>query len=664
MRTASLSAVATYVRQLAQRDAYRSTEHQLIESFTRVHDEAAFAEIVRLHGPMVLATCRRVLRHTQDAEDVFQATFLVLARKAASIRANESLGGWLHQVAFRLALRARNENERRRVRQTTVDVADAESSCPSRHRLRDALDEELQRLPEAYRSAIVLCYLEGRTQNEAARLLATTSDAVNSRLKRGRELLRKRLARSGLILSASALVHGLAAEVVNSALAATAIEALTRTAIDFVFNPGSVSGISAQAVLLAKGGLSTMIPVKMKIASVLLLAAVALTVGAWLTLPTAAGKNPLRADAAPNLTQLPKEGGPKGDKKQPLGCIIIWLDGGPSQIDTFDPKAGDIAIFKAIDTNVKGIQFTENFPLLAKQANHLAVIRSMTHRTGDHQRGAYLMHTGQEPGLNAEFPSLGSVLAKELSGERPDLPRFFTIGGIDTGPGLLGKEYSAIGVGGAGFNENPLALPPVDAFEEVAKGKGEKLRDAVAKVFDLSEEKDAVRDAYGRGRLGSGCLLARRLIERGVPVVEVAQAGWDTHGNAKAQTKKVAGELDAALGTLLKELHERKKLDSTLIVCMGEFGRTPVVNANGGRDHYPFAFTTLLAGRGIKGGQTIGKTSANGKAVEEHPVTPQEFLATIYQSLGIDPAKTNRDSAGAAIPLVEKGNPPIKEALR
>jgi RNA polymerase sigma factor (sigma-70 family) len=665
MRTASLNSVVAYVRQLTQREARRSSESELIQSFTGAHDEAAFAEIVRLHGPMVLATCRRVLRHTQDAEDAFQATFLVLARKAASIRTSESLGGWLHQVAFRLALRARSNKERKRTRQVAVEFAQVESFEPSRQCLRDALDEELQRLPDAYRSAIVLCYLEGRTQIEAARLLATTSDAVNSRLKRGRKLLRQRLARGGLILSASALVHGLTAEAANAALAGTAIQALSRTAIHFAFNSGSLSGVSARAALLAKGGLSTMIPAKLKIASALLLAVVALSVGARLAPPTAAGKNPPLVDEAPFLAQGPKEEGPKGKKKQQLGCIILWLEGGPSQTDTFDPKAGDIAIFKAIDTNIKGVQFTEIFPLLAKQANHLAVIRSMTHRTGDHQRGAYLMHTGQEPGPNAEFPSLGSVLAKELSGDRPDLPRFFRIGGPhpfgESGPGLLGKEYSAIGVGRTGMN---LSLPPEDAFEEVAKGKGKKLRDAVAKAFDLNEEKDAVRDAYGHGRFGSSCLLARRLIERGVPVVEVALGGWDTHGNAKEATKRVGSELDAALASLLKDLHERKKLDTTLIVCMGEFGRTPVINANGGRDHYPLAFTTLLAGRGIKGGQAIGKTSKDAVKVDERPVTPQEFLATIYQALDIDPAKTNRDSAGAAIPLVEKGNLPVKEALR
>src|SRR5262249_41073821 len=155
-------------------------------------------------------------------------------------------------------------------------------------------------------------------------------------------------------------------------------------------------------------------------------------------------------------------------------------------------------------------------------------------------------------------------------------------------------------------------------------------------------EKEAVRNAYGPSVFGSGCLLARRLVECGVPVVEVTQGGWDTHADALTQTKKVGAEFDAGLASLLKDLHERKKLDTTLIVCMGEFGRTPNVNVNGGRDHYPLASTVLLAGRGIKGGQAIGKTSADGLKVEERPVSPPELLATIYQALGVDPSKTNR----------------------
>jgi hypothetical protein len=349
------------------------------------------------------------------------------------------------------------------------------------------------------------------------------------------------------------------------------------------------------------------------------------------------------------------------------------MSGGPSQNDTFDPKPGNVALFKAIDTNLPGVQFTENFPMLAKQADKLAIIRSMTHRTGDHSRGSYLMHTGYEPGPNVDVPSLGSVLAKELGDDRA--PRFFHIGATafsngGAGPAFLGKQFGPISIGAAtGFDaaprpNDPLPLPAVEAFEAVAKGKGEAHRKAVAKAFDLKDEQADLRDAYGKSRFGKSCLLASRLVQAGVPVVEVTLGGWDTHGNAVALSQKVCPELDAAFAALLQDLQNRKKLDSTVIVWMGEFGRTPLVNPNGGRDHYPQAFTAVLAGRGIKGGQAIGKTSNDGVQVEERPVSPQELFATIYTALGIDPAKTNRAAGGERVPLVEKGHSAVKEALR
>src|SRR5262245_30566174 len=198
MTPASLSAVVGYVRRLGERDTRGLTDRQLLDRFTLRRDEAAFAELVRRHGPMVLATCRRVLRHQQDAEDAFQAAFLVLARKAEAVRHAESVAGWLYQVAFRLALRARSKT----ARHTEPLPAMPEPTAPGRpDDLHAALDAALEQLPDHYRAVVVLCYLEGKTQTDAARQLATTPDAVNSRLKRARQLLRTRLTRRGLLLT-------------------------------------------------------------------------------------------------------------------------------------------------------------------------------------------------------------------------------------------------------------------------------------------------------------------------------------------------------------------------------------------------------------------------------------------------------------------------------
>jgi hypothetical protein len=276
------------------------------------------------------------------------------------------------------------------------------------------------------------------------------------------------------------------------------------------------------------------------------------------------------------------------------------------------------------------------------------------------------MRTGYDDGLR-DYPSFGCVLAKELGDGLTDLPRYVDItsnslGGAGFGPGFLGVRYAALPVAPFRRGAEPV-LPPVEAFDALEKGKGEAMRKGVAKAFELGQEKAEVRDAYGRGAFGQGCLLARRLVEAGVPVVEVGMGGWDTHANIPGTLPPLAGELDAGLAALLKDLHDRKRLDSTLIVCMGEFGRTPRVNAQLGRDHWSACFSVVLAGAGIKGAQAIGKTSADGSAIDAQPVTPAELLATVYQALGVDPAKENRTPDGRMVPLVEKGTKAVKEAL-
>src|SRR5262249_28181882 len=256
MTAACLSTVANFVRRLAERNTQALTDRQLLDRFTRTQDEAAFAELVRRHGPAVLSVCRRVLHHEQDAEDAFQAAFLILVRKAGSIRQHESLGGWLFRVSYRLALRARAQVVRRREQLTAPDdLPLATCSEEPRDALGLPLDEELQRLPEAYRSAVVLCYLEGRSQAEAARLLATTANAVNSRLKRAREILRQRLARHGLLLSGGMVAAALDGHAAQAALPPALVRLTLQTAVGFTTNPVTVGEASAAAVALARGAL-------------------------------------------------------------------------------------------------------------------------------------------------------------------------------------------------------------------------------------------------------------------------------------------------------------------------------------------------------------------------------------------------------------------------
>jgi RNA polymerase sigma factor (sigma-70 family) len=624
----------------------------LLDRYVDRRDEFAFTELVRRHGSMVLATSRRVLRHEHDSEDVFQAAFLVLAKRAATIRQGEALSGWLYQVAFRLAVRVRQKSGRRR--EQPLGPA-AHLSAPTLHD-RLALDDELATLPHDYRSVVILCCLEGRTQNEAARILATTADAVNSRLKRARELLRARFARNGIALAAassgSVLARGVAAN-------------MARTAMDFA--AGEKCAASATAIALANGAFPMIGTATKMFASAVFLIGL-LFAGAIIAMPSNGDDRPSQGENRSSAT-FASAAEPIDKTKWKRGCIILWMSGGPSQQDTFDPKPGDVALFKAIDTNVKGLQFSETLPRLAKQANHLAVIRSMTHREGDHVRGMHLMQTAQAPGGGLEYPRLGSVLARELGDGLTTVPRFIAIDSPNAGAGFLGEACTPLRIGSKAMFQPPpadpnLGLPDEAAFDAFDKANGKTMRKNVTKAFALNDEKPATRDAYGRGRFGTSCLLARRLREAGVPIIEITLSGWDTHGNAIAPTQNVTGQLDAAFSTLLTDLNERKLLEQTLIVWMGEFGRTPRINANGGRDHYPIAFSAVLAGAGVKGGQTIGKTSNDGFNVDARPVSPAELHATIYQALGIDSAKKYRVPSVGDVHLLEKGTKAVKEALR
>jgi hypothetical protein len=411
--------------------------------------------------------------------------------------------------------------------------------------------------------------------------------------------------------------------------------------------------------------------------------------------------------------------------KRRKSCILLWMNGGPSTIDCFDLKPGhpNGGEFKETETTVPGMRISEHLPKIAKFGKDMVIVRSVTSKEGDHGRATFLMRNGVLPQGPIQYPTLGSLVCKELGDDKSELPnfvsvapyRFFSPGAFS--PGFLGPKYAPLIVGDTGVQFfNPQAqqdygqalkvqdlAPPshvtkdqadarIDLLTELEKDFVEKhpgvapqshataydravrlMRTAAAKAFDLDEEKAAVRDAYGRNLFGQGCLLARRLVERGVPFVEVTLSnvpgvqnafGWDTHAQNFQVVKQLSQVLDPAWASLMSDLKERGLLDSTLIVWMGEFGRTPRITAgSGGREHFPNAFSTVMCGGGIKGGKVVGKTSADGMEIEDRKVTVPDFLATVCKALGIDPEKQNMSNVGRPIRIVEKGARPIEEVL-
>jgi hypothetical protein len=404
-------------------------------------------------------------------------------------------------------------------------------------------------------------------------------------------------------------------------------------------------------------------------------------------------------------------------------CILLWMNGGPSQMDTFDLKPGHAngGPFKEIATSVPGIKISEHLPRVARHAKDMAIVRSMATKEADHGRATYMMRTGHVPGGPVQYPTLGSLFSRELENPGAELPSFVSIAPYRFfspaayGPGFLGPRHAPLVVG-----ENQQALIPIPGrqsnYEDALKVKDIDLPGGVSaeraatrmhllqqmqndfleqhaalpaqsqrmayeravtlmhsratKAFDLSEEPRALRDRYGRNLFGQGCLLARRLIERDVPFVEVSLAsaenvilGWDTHLNNFDGVQRLCAILDPAWSALMEDLQARGLLETTLIVWMGEFGRTPKINGNRGRDHWANSWSTVLAGGGIKGGQVVGKTSKNGMDVKERPVRVEDFLATIALALGIDIRKQNHSNVGRPIRIVEPTARPIEEVL-
>jgi hypothetical protein len=385
----------------------------------------------------------------------------------------------------------------------------------------------------------------------------------------------------------------------------------------------------------------------------------------------------------------------KGSTKH-KSCILLWMDGGPSHKDTFDMKPGTAngGEYKPIQTSVSGIEISEHFPKLAPLMNHGAILRGMSTGEGAHGRARYYMHTGYKEGQGGlVYPSIGSIVSAELGNPEFPLPNFVAVNGRSFGSGYLGTRHQPLIVTDPNRGvenikpavENGQFEERIGLLEELEKGflkdyKADSgtahqttyqravrlMNSQEAKAFDLSAESAATKEKYGTGRFSEGCLLARRLIEVGIPFVEVVLGGWDTHQNNFGRVKQLSAQVDTPFSALITDLKERGLLDSTLVIWMGEFGRTPRINARGaqpGRDHYPAAWSSVMMGGGIKGGQVIGKTDAEGATVVERKTSALDFLATVCQILGVNYNKQNRTPIGRPIRIVDKGAKVIEELL-
>lgn len=381
------------------------------------------------------------------------------------------------------------------------------------------------------------------------------------------------------------------------------------------------------------------------------------------------------------------------DPRFAKSVIEIWLWGGPSQLETFDPKplaphdySNDL---KSIPTKIKGMELHEWLPRLANCADLFSVVRSLTHPHFGHETATYLMQTGRMPGGGDVCPAIGAVVAMEKSKTyRGDLPPFVILTqakGRFSEVGFLGEKYAPLVTGGnpnaARFIVDGIVPPGGMAISEVEKrfelasrldtfGRaapdaaftqaGEMARKVIygsaAKTFDLSQESDATRTRYGRTQLGQSCLAARRLVEYGVPYITINVPGWDSHKRHFETIKQRTAELDTALSALLEDLRAKGLLETTIVWASGEFGRKPHVDWeapwNGGRNHWASCFSALIAGGGFAGGRVVGASDELGEHPAARPVSPTDFLGSIYERCGINPDGPLENSAGKTMTVL------------
>lgn len=392
-------------------------------------------------------------------------------------------------------------------------------------------------------------------------------------------------------------------------------------------------------------------------------------------------------------------------KKDGKSIIVLWMSGGPPTIDLWDLKYGEATAFddEPIDTAADGVQISPYMPKVAEQFKNLVAVRSLSTSEGDHGRGTTLMHTGRTPNPVVTYPSIGSMTAYQMRDKNKDLdlPSFISVGGGANGPGFLGMNYGPFNLQNPGTMPQNIRPPAsigqgLDEKERIRRrqrlfytvedsfsnslvphaGGDEKERKKFAdatvahsevygkafnlvasdrsKVFEIGPKDAKIAEEYGRDGFGRGCLMARKLVEAGVTAVEVNLGGWDLHANTQMTLKNQRLPiLDAGMGTLVKDLVDRGLWDKTAIVWMGEFGRTPRINQNAGRDHWSRCWSIVIGGGAIKGGQAYGKTNKDGTDVKDDKATIGDVFATLYQGLGINPADQVRDNLGRPLALAE-----------
>ena len=402
-------------------------------------------------------------------------------------------------------------------------------------------------------------------------------------------------------------------------------------------------------------------------------------------------------------------------KGKAKSCILIWLDGGPSHLETYDPKPDAPSEVRgpleSIATSVPGIRISECLPKTAAMLDRLAIVRSMTSPLGEHNFGTHYLMTGYKPTPVLEYPTFGAVTA-HMHARPSDLPPNIAVpsfrvgGGKLTGGGYLSASTRPFSVGGDPAKSD-FQVRDLDFFKGLDLERLDRRRQFVAaldqfgaaegavsvnsdpdlerayrliaspqakQAFDLSDEPGKVRQRYGRKSIGQCCLLARRLVERGVPFVTVNNRGWDTHNDMYTRLKEgftgapgpgvgLVPSLDLAVTALIADLEERGMLEETLIVVMGEFGRTPKLNTAGGRDHWPRVFSVALAGGGVQGGQVIGSSDSVGEGPRDRAVTPSDLAATIYTLLGIDPKLELHTSDGRPVRVAPYESEAISEIV-
>jgi len=373
-------------------------------------------------------------------------------------------------------------------------------------------------------------------------------------------------------------------------------------------------------------------------------------------------------------------------RKRHKAAILLWMGGGPSTMDIWDLKPGAPTggPFKQISTSADGVAISEHMPLMAQQMHQMAIVRSMSTREADHMRGRYYMHTGYVPNPNVEHPSYGSVIAHELASQVPDLeiPPFVSVGGGSVGPGFLGMTWAPFVVDSSGRVRNldmgidqtrvNQRLEMLATIEKrfIGEERGGSARDHAKvldravklmtseqmKAFKIDEEPEAVRERYGTTGFGRGCLMARRLVEQGVPFVEVDLGGWDNHQgifNTLADNK--LPELDKAMSALVEDLVQRGIYDDTAVIWMGEFGRTPNINGDGGRDHWARSWSVVVGGAGFRRGVAVGETSSDGKEIITEPYSSQDVMASVLKSLGISLETTFTATNGRPMKIANSG---------